>query len=119
MKQPLYAFGQSLSKSKRRSRIPVQTKANSRRKYPHGGRAVGVAGRRVQDGPVSLYVCYIDVVCLSTANTRLNLIFHFLSRFFITSFLSVTTAADTRFASNTDSGFLLTSQDKIVGSNGP
>ena len=51
MKQHLYAFGQSMGKSKRGSRIPVQPTAVTRRKYPHGGRAVGVAGRRVQDGP--------------------------------------------------------------------
>ena len=51
MKQHLYAFGQSLGKSKRGSRIPVQTTAVSRRKFPHGGRAVGLAGRRVQDCP--------------------------------------------------------------------
>ena len=49
MKQHLYAFGQSLGKSKRGSRIPVQTTAVSRRKFPHGGRSVGVSGRRVQD----------------------------------------------------------------------
>ena len=49
MKQHLYAFGQSLGKSKRGSRIPVQTTAVSRRKYPQGGRAVGMSGRRVQD----------------------------------------------------------------------
>ena len=51
MKQHLYVFGQSLGKSKRGSRIPMQTTAVSRRKYPHSGRAVGMAGRRVQDGP--------------------------------------------------------------------
>ena len=50
MKQHLYAFGQSLGKSKRGSRIPVQTTAVSRRKFPQGGRAVGMSGRRVQDG---------------------------------------------------------------------
>ena len=49
MKQHLYAFGQSLGKSKRGSRIPVQTTAVSRRKFPQGGRAVGMSGRRVQD----------------------------------------------------------------------
>ena len=32
------------------SRIPVQTTAVSQRKYPQGGRAVGMSGRRVQDG---------------------------------------------------------------------
>ena len=51
MKQHLYAFGQSLGKSKRGSRIPVQTTAVSRRKHPQGGRAVGMSGRRVQDAP--------------------------------------------------------------------
>ena len=50
LKQHLYAFGQSLGKSKKGSRIPVQTTAVSRRKYPQGGRSVGMSGRRVQDG---------------------------------------------------------------------
>ena len=51
MKQHLYAFGQSLGRLKFGSRIPVQPSAEQRRLYPQGGRAVGVQGRRVQDGP--------------------------------------------------------------------
>ena len=51
LKQHLYAFGQSLGRSKKGSRIPVQTTAVTRRNYPHGGRAVGMSGRRVQDCP--------------------------------------------------------------------
>ena len=51
LKQHLYAFGQSLGKLKKGSRIPIQPASESRRKHPQGGRAVGLQGRRVQDGP--------------------------------------------------------------------
>ena len=51
LKQHLYGFGQTLGRSKKGSRIPVQTTAVARRKHPHGGRGVAMAGRRVQDVP--------------------------------------------------------------------
>ena len=51
LKQHLYAFGQSLGKLKKGSRIPIQPASEQRRKNPQGGRAVGLQGRRVQDGP--------------------------------------------------------------------
>ena len=47
----MYAFGQSLGKSKKGSKMPVNTAAIQRRERPQGGRDVGLSGRRAQDGP--------------------------------------------------------------------